>query len=176
MLGLPLGQSMNKLFFVGETDFIGGQGETFQPADELALVKNALAEYRRLRPVIQQGDLYRLVSPYERDYASLMYVDEAKRNAVVFVYGLSRRMQQNYVPPLHLQGLDPAKKYRLRELNTWPKSWAHSKLLKRPDAYRAEMADGVAPVSGEALMKLGLPIWLGTDDYDSAVFELFCED
>ncbi len=44
------------------------------------------------------------------------------------------------------------------------------------DAYRAEMADGVAPVSGEALMKFGLPIWLGTDDYDSAVFELFCED
>ena len=158
----------------------GRLGLEMQPkkmtADELALVKNALAEYRRLRPVIQQGDLYRLVSPYERDYASLMYVDEAKRNAVVFVYGLSRRMQQNYVPPLHLQGLDPAKKYRLRELNTWPKSWAHSKLLKRPDAYRAEMADGVAPVSGEALMKLGLPIWLGTDDYDSAVFELFCED
>jgi len=153
----------------------GRLGIEMQPskmsAEEFAFVKNAVAEYKRFRPVVQQGDLYRLVSPYERDYAALMYVATDRRSAVVFVYGLSRRMRQNFPPPLRLCGLDPRCEYRLRELNIWPGTAAHSKLLTDTRGYRALARDGLM-LEGAALMGAGLPFTLGTDDYDSVVFEL----
>ena len=179
---MPWGTRKTPIKFRADVAFSGRLGLEMQPkhmtTNELAFVKNTLVEYKRLRPVVQQGDLYRLVSPYDHDYASLMYVDEAKDKAVVFVYGLSRRLMQNFVPPIRLQGLDPAKKYRLREINValdgnGPRP--HSKLLGMPQGFRAEMRKDVAPLSGEALMGLGLPIRLGDKDYDSAVFELYAE-
>ena len=73
-----------------------------------------------------------------------------------------------------MQGLDPAKRYRLRELNT--ESWRgpHSPLLGKCTDFVAEMAEGPLP-TGEALMKLGLPVLLGDKDYDSAILELIVE-
>ena len=155
--------------------FSGRFGFEMQPKHmtprELEFAKNAVKEYHRIRPVVQQGDLYRLVSPFERDYAALMFVDEAKDHAIVCIYGLSRDARKNYPPALMLQGLDPAKRYRIRELNT--ESWrrAHSPLLGKCTDFTAEMADGQLP-TGEALMKVGLPILLGDRDYDSAILEL----
>lgn len=179
---MPWGSRKTPIKFRADVAFSGRLGLEMQPkhmtGDELAFVKNALVEYKRLRPLVQQGDLYRLVSPYDHDYASLMYVNEKKNQAIVYVYGLSRRMRQNYVPPIRLQGLDPTKKYRLREINiardgNGPRP--HAKLLGRPQGFRAEMRADVAPLSGEALMSLGLPVVLGEKDYDSAVFELIAE-
>lgn len=84
---------------------------------EQAYAKRAIAEYKRLRPVIQQGDLYKLVSPYdgERDYASLMYVNDKKDRAVAFVYRMTyfRHMPDKIIK---LQGLDPERKYLIREV------------------------------------------------------------
>ena len=83
----------------------------------LAYAKRGIAEYMRLRPVIQQGDLYKLVSPYdgERDYASLMYVNDKKDRAVAFVYRMTyfRHMPDKIIK---LQGLDPERKYLIREV------------------------------------------------------------
>ena len=158
-----------------DVSFSGRFGFEMQPkhmsARELEFARNAVSEYHRIRPVVQQGDLYRLVSPYEHDYAALMYVDDAKTRAVVCVYGLSRDARKNYPPPLRLQGLDPAKRYRVRELNTEAWRVAHSPILAKPVDYIAEPSGGPLP-SGEALMTFGLPVILGDRDYDSAVFEL----
>ncbi len=90
------------------------------------------------------------------------------------IYGLSRDMRKNYPPPLRLQGLDPARRYRLHELNTEHWRRPHSPLLGACTDFVAEMKDGPLP-TGEALMKVGLPISLGDKDYDSAVFELAAE-
>ena len=161
-----------------DVSFSGRLGLEMQPKSmtprELEFAKNAVAEYRRIRPVVQQGDLYRLVSPYDRDYAALMFVDEAKARAVVCVYGLSRDARRNDPPPLRLQGLDPARRYRLRELNTEHWRSPHSPILGPCADFVAEMKAGPVP-TGEALMKVGLPIVLGDKDYDSAVFELVAE-
>ena len=126
-------------------------------ADELAFGKQAVADYKRLRPVIQQGDLYRLVSPYERTYASLMYVSEDRSRAVFYVYGLVRGICQDYVSPIVLQGLDPSKRYVVREINK-VKGGVHTRV------------DGKA-LGGDALMGMGLYVRL-RGDYDSAVIEL----
>ena len=161
-----------------DVSFSGRFGLEMQPRSmkprELEFARNAVAEYRRLRPVVQQGDLYRLVSPFERDCAALMYVDGAKDRAVVCLYGLSRDSRKNDLPPLRLQGLDPAKRYRLRELNTEHWRRPHSPLLDTCTDFVAEMKDGPLP-TGEALMAVGLPVDLGDRDYDSAVFELTAE-
>ncbi|MBQ2417987.1 MAG: alpha-galactosidase, partial [Alistipes sp.] len=77
----------------------------------------AIAEYKTIRPVVQQGDLYRLVSPYEgkRDFSSLMYVNESRDKAVLFAYRhLYKNDMSNII--IRLQGLDPDAKYRIREV------------------------------------------------------------
>ena len=77
----------------------------------------AIAEYKTIRPVVQQGELYRLVSPYEgkRDFTSLMYVTESKDRAVLFAYRhLFKHDISNII--IRLQGLDPDAKYRIREV------------------------------------------------------------
>ena len=124
--------------------------------NEIAFAKKAVADYKRLRPVIQQGDLYRLVSPWENNYAALMTVNDDKTQAVVFLYGLNRGIMSDFPAPLMLQGLDPARRYTLTELNKEKRD--HSRV------------NGKA-LSGAALMAMGLPVKL-EGDYDSAVFEL----
>ena len=74
-----------------------------------------------------------------------------------------------------LQGLDPKKRYRLRELNAESWRWPHSPLLGKCTDFVAEMAKGARLPTGEALARVGLPVWLGDKDYDSAVFELVAE-
>lgn len=84
---------------------------------ERAYAKRAIAAYKEIRPVVQQGDLYRLVSPYEglRDFTSLMYVSESKEQAVVFVYRhIVKHDMSNII--LRLQGLNPDAKYMIREV------------------------------------------------------------
>ncbi|OQC22595.1 MAG: Alpha-galactosidase [Verrucomicrobia bacterium ADurb.Bin070] len=124
--------------------------------NEIAFAKKAVADYKRLRPVIQQGDLYRLVSPWGNSYASLMIVNDDKTQAVVFLYGLNRGIMSDFPAPLMLQGLDPSRRYTLTELNKEKRD--HSRV------------NGKA-LNGAALMAMGLPVKL-EGDYDSAVFEL----
>jgi len=127
-------------------------------AEELAFAKGCVAEYKRLRPVIQQGDLYRLVSPYDHSYASLMYVDEAKKSAVVFFWGLARGDWKDHPPALRLDGLDANARYAVREINVFDPKRRHTR------------ADGKT-LTGASLMQMGVLFKL-TGDYDSAVLAL----
>ncbi len=127
--------------------------------EEIAFSQKAVTDYKRLRPVIQQGDLYRLVSPWENSYASLMYVSDDKSRAVVFLYGLNRFVQSDYVPPVLLEGLDGSKRYHVSEINLEKRE--HSRVNGKT-------------LSGSSLHAMGLPVKL-EGDYDSAVFELVAE-
>ncbi len=84
---------------------------------EREYAKRAIAEYKVIRPVVQQGDLYRLVSPYEgkRDFSSLMYVTESKDRAVLFAYRHWFKHDMSNII-IRLQGLNPDAKYRIREV------------------------------------------------------------
>jgi len=89
---------------------------------ELSFSQEALKTYGRLSDVIWHGDLFRLVSPYGNDFASLSYVSEAKDKAVWFNYLVNPRYKRGTVAPVKLKGLDPAKTYTIRELNVYPGS------------------------------------------------------
>ncbi len=84
---------------------------------EREYAKRAIAEYKVIRPIVQQGDLYRLISPYEgnRNNTALMYVNESKDKAVFFLYRhLMKETLSN--PIVRMQGLKPDAKYLIREV------------------------------------------------------------
>lgn len=96
----------------------GRLGFELQPCDmteeDMAFSKRALTEYKRIRPVVQFGDLYRLSSPYESRVASLMYV--CGKRAVVFAWLMDKWLADS-PPPLRLKGLNPVARYLVREIN-----------------------------------------------------------
>ena len=99
----------------------GRLGMEIQPKnmteDEKALCRNAIGQYKSIRPVVQQGDLYRLLSPYDRKgAASLMYVSPEKDKAVYYWWKTETFVNQQ-LPRVPMAGLDPDRNYRVTELN-----------------------------------------------------------
>ena len=85
--------------------------------EEKELCRRAIADYKRIRPIVQMGDLYRLLSPYDRKgAASLMYVTEDKDSAVYFWWKTETFCNQQ-LPRVPMAGLDPDKMYTVHELN-----------------------------------------------------------
>jgi alpha-galactosidase len=83
--------------------------------EEKKITARSLEAYKtRLRPVVQRGDLYRLLSPYETSRSVVSYVSENQDQAVLFVYQVKNDTAGVKVL---LQGLDPEKQYRLEEVN-----------------------------------------------------------
>lgn len=91
------------------------QPKNMSDADK-TFARRAIAAYKGIRPIVQQGDLYRLVSPYEkRGTAALMYATPEKDKAVLFVYKTEHFINQN-IPVIRLSGVDPSKTYRITDL------------------------------------------------------------
>ena len=142
----------------------GRLGMELQPRkmtdEEREQSRRAINDYKPLRELIQLGNLYRLISPYDNEgIASLMYTNDAKSKAVLFAY----RVQYLYnmkTPRIHLAGLDATKNYRLRELNV--------KVGSDPSPLNNKV------FSGKLLMEQGLYLPL-LKDYNSCVFELTAE-
>lgn len=99
----------------------GRLGMEIQPknmtGEEKDLCKKAIAEYKTIRPVVQLGDIYRLMSPYDRQgVASLMYVSSEKDKAV-FYWWKTEHFVNQHLPRVKMAGLSPEKQYRIHELN-----------------------------------------------------------
>lgn len=123
---------------------------------ELLQLSNSIALYKReIRGVVEQGNLYRLESPYDNPRAALDYVSADKSHAVLFVYQL-KDGEATAVKP---HGLDPQKSYFADEVNLpeGTKSWGFNKAISGADLMR----DGFVP-----------PV---QKQYDSAVIELTAE-
>jgi alpha-galactosidase len=120
--------------------------------DDMALSTRLVSFYKSIRTTVQQGSLYRLGSPLDRDATQAEYVSRDGVQAVLFAYLHSERLRVAY-PPVRLQGLDPTAMYRVRALD--------------PEKYIGENT-----LSGAVLMGLGVSLIL-QGDYDSTavVFE-----
>ena len=99
----------------------GRLGMEIQPKnmteEEKTTCRNAIADYKQIRPIVQQGDIYRLVSPYDgKGIASLMYVTPEKDNAVFFWYKTETFYNQQ-LPRVKMAGLNPEALYTVTELN-----------------------------------------------------------
>ncbi len=98
----------------------GRLGMEMQPQDmtekEYEFSKRAIASYKSVRKIIQLGDLYRLISPYEhKNISALMFADEQKSHLVIFAYNVDY-MHSQQVPFVKLTGVDENKNYRIKDL------------------------------------------------------------
>ncbi len=114
-------------------------------ADELLYCQTAVANWKRLQSVILDGSQYRLASPYESNHMAVNYVSTDHDKAVLFAYDLYPRYQEKLLP-VRLQGLDPMKRYQVKEINLMPGTQS------------ALTADGKV-LSGDYLMKIGLDVF-----------------
>ncbi|WP_438347508.1 alpha-galactosidase [Paenibacillus sp. FA6] len=76
-------------------------------------IRNQVAEYKELRMLIQYGDFYRILSPFEGNETAWMFVSDDKKEAFATYF----RVLAEPNPPLRrlrLKGLDPVKSYRLQ--------------------------------------------------------------
>lgn len=99
----------------------GRLGMEIQPKnmteEEKTLCKTAIAEYKDIRPIVQLGDIYRLVSPYDKQgVASLMYVTPEKDTSV-FYWWKTEHFVNQHLPRVKMAGLCPDKLYKIHELN-----------------------------------------------------------
>lgn len=140
----------------------GRLGMEMQPKDmtdkEKEFSKSAIETYKAIRPIVQFGDLYRVLSPFEnRRLSSLMYVDEQKKNAAFFAFYLEKRVGESSHPAFKFKGLDENTRYKVVEIN------------KENDKGHFE-GEGKT-YSGSFLMNVGLKLNI-TDEYDSVVLKL----
>lgn len=126
-------------------------------AEELKLSQNALKNYKSLQDIINTGDMYRLIAPYNNHHAAWMLTDKAKNKAVLYTYNLHTQLG-DYFAPIQFQGLDPNKKYVLKELNL-------------ENENKPQLPQNGKSFSGDYLMKAGIP-WFLNGSLKSSVIEL----
>ena len=149
----------------------GRLGMEIQPKnmtqEEKDLCRNAIAEYKKIRPVVQFGDIYRLVSPYDgHPIASMMYVTPEKSEAVFYWWKLET-LYNDQLPRVKMAGLDPDKVYTVHELN---------RIDDKPLPYEGKS------FTGKFLMENGLEIpyrhyvnYYKRNDWASRVFHLVAQ-
>lgn len=117
--------------------------EMSQPEQQYC--REAVANFKRLNPIILDGDQYRLMSPYESDHAAVMYTAEGGSKAVLFAFDIHPRYAE-LLQPLRLEGLKNEARYTIKEINLVPGT--KSMLACNNNTY-----------SGEYLMKVGIPVF-----------------
>lgn len=136
-------------------------GMEMQPKDMNEADRNfsrkAIETYKKVRPLVQFGDLYRLISPYsDKGVSSLMYCSADKNEAVFFAYKLRHFVAQP-IPEFRMDGLNPDANYRITELNV-------------PENSKSILVDGKI-FSGKFLMEQGLRLPM-QKEYTSRVLKL----
>jgi alpha-galactosidase len=119
--------------------------------EDSQMATKMIALDKRIRDVVQMGDLYRLLSPRTNDTTANEYVSGSKDRAVLFAF---RHSQEYSTPPptIRLQGLDPRGVYRLQSID-------------------GKLVSPATDVSGAYLMENGVNVKL-TDDFDSTAVVL----
>ncbi len=125
--------------------------------DELDFSRRAVKLYKeRIRPVVHEGDLYRLISPYEDGgWESHMYVSKDKSRAVFFAYSLEYHGRTTFFETC-LKGLNPDAKYKVEEVNS---------------GYWGSYHRSGSVYTGDYLMKVGVNLGL-ENPFDSCVLVL----
>ena len=114
--------------------------------DEKDTMKQQIVVYKEMRELIQYGDFYRLISPFDGNFTAWMYVSEDKTEAAVFFYKVLGTPN------------DSLFRFKLAGLNL---------------DYQY-VIDGETTVSGAQLLNYGLniPLDLGWGDFRSKLFRL----
>ena len=88
---------------------VGGNLNEWDAADRELAAKN-ISLYKEIRPVIQFGDQYRLISAQKNNYSAVQYVSKDKSAGVLFVFRTAIRDPFN-TPVIYPRGLEPEAMY-----------------------------------------------------------------
>ncbi len=110
-----------------------------------------IAQYKEIRPIVQEGIVHRLFSPFEENRAALEYITHDGSEAVVFLFNTWETLQGSTpstkeYPSIRLRGLDANAKYQLS-------------------------GDRKGIATGETLMNVGIP-WFLKGSFSSAIVRL----
>ena len=121
--------------------------------EDFAAAKRLIGEYKAARTTVQNGDLYRLISPASgSEYSVTESVARDRHEAAVFAFLHSSQKGQHY-PQIFLRGLDPEGVYSLH-------------------AHEGKLADGtVQRASGDYWMHHGVSVSMG-GDFQATFFTL----
>lgn len=112
----------------------GRLGMELQPQQmsdgEREYARRAIASYKEFRDLVEEGDLYRIGSPYDPSGTfGTLYVAKDRRRAVFFAYCIRYR-GHTPIPQFRLPGLDDEARYAVRELNVdGPRCWFDGQIL-----------------------------------------------
>lgn len=117
--------------------------------EEKALVKEQVADYKQIRGLVQQGDLYRLKSPFEGNESAWMFVSDNREEALVYYFQV---MAIPHAPrrSLRLAGLNPELEYEVQSSDS----------------------ETTCMFGGDRLMQLGLALGYKQKDYESGWFRI----
>ncbi|MDD2533109.1 MAG: alpha-galactosidase [Eubacteriales bacterium] len=113
--------------------------------EERETIKQQTTDYKRIRSLVQLGDQYRLLSPFDGNYSAWMIVSKDRREAVVY-YFRTLSEPNPALRRLKLAGLDPELNYQINE--------------------------GQGVYGGDWLMQLGWAVPLLKGDFTSTWFTL----
>ncbi|WP_321369908.1 alpha-galactosidase [uncultured Draconibacterium sp.] len=158
-------QRMTPLKFRFDVAMTGRLGMELQPKDiqgeDRIFAEEAIKNYKQfVRPLVTNGDLYRLKSPYdESGWSSQLFVSKEKEAAVLYAFSLEPHLRGIY-PTIKLNGLDTNKNYQITEINKNGRTrfWGDGQTF-----------------SADYLMNVGVELKIA-DQYDSAVFMLEAVD
>jgi alpha-galactosidase len=85
-------------------------------AEDLQASTRYVSFYKRIRPTVQRGALYRLIAPQGSEYSATEYVSTDGRQAVLFAY-LHSQQFGNPFPTVFLNGLDPDARYKVEAID-----------------------------------------------------------
>ncbi len=144
--------SLEFRFHSSMTGVLGvGMDVTQWGEEEIQIAKQLIAQYKDIRPIVQEGILHRLISPFERNRVALQYVAEDASKSVVFLYNLLSSVAGSNTTTRE------EKYVRLRALD--------------PDAMYEISGGKETTASGETLMNLGIP-WTPRGSYKSTIIQL----
>ena len=123
---------------------------------EWEFAKNAIACYKKIRPIVQFGDLYRLKNPEDGSgWASHQYVSKDGKEAVFFAYSMKYHGRTTFFQT-RLKGLNPDKQYKVTEINKagWPSFYGDGQIFP-----------------GDYLMNEGISL-NGGNNFDSTILHI----
>ena len=78
----------------------------------MAVSTACIQQYKEIRPIIQLGNQYRLISAQKNEFSAVQYLSQDKKQGVLFVFRVHIPELTN-LPVIKLQGLVPDKLYQI---------------------------------------------------------------
>ena len=88
---------------------------------EKAVATKKIAEYKVIRPLVQQGNVFRLVSPFENDRSALQYQEDGGTKSAVICYNMAEYLPHSQfagrgATTLKLKGLEANQLYSVQKI------------------------------------------------------------